>query len=151
MSCIFLFPSWFSSFLPSPHVVESLKTHYFRSQEWNANSWDLWCTWYVVKTWERRLQRLAPSRSTFWQTSFFSLSKLVLVVRTWAWTWDIVDKEMEISSQYCVSGRFERWKQTLEFRFVQVKQVKACWVLAVVVRTNGPLFDGVYCPLVAFL
>lgn len=65
---------------------------------WKLPIEDQWCvmqtagtcvsTWYVVKTCERRLQRLAPSRSTFWQTSFFSLSKLVLVVRTWAWTWD---------------------------------------------------------------
>ena len=70
-------------------------------------------TWYVVKTWERWLQRLAPSMSTFWQTSFFSLSKLVLVVRTWAWTWDTIDKKisrLKISSQYDVSYRLEQRK-----------------------------------------
>lgn len=77
-----------------------------------ANSWDLWYTWYVVKTWDRRLQRLAPSRSTFWQTSVFNLSKLVFVVRTWAWTWDKRDKnisQLKIRTQYYVSHGVKLW------------------------------------------
>ncbi len=32
------------------------------------------------------LQRLAPSITTFWHTSFFSLSKCSFVPLTWAWT-----------------------------------------------------------------
>lgn len=116
-----------------------LKSHINRKTLFKRSTYSL-DTWYVVNTWERRLHLLAPRRSTFWQTSVFSLSKLSFACRTCAWTFTQKDNSLcsDFFSQFLMkeqtntTSRETRQLNRLNYSFIFInptERKKLNWLI----------------------